>query len=223
MLADLGSLRLGHDHAHEIVRLRVGRGDAHGVPRVMFGLRQRAPGEEHEGERLGHRQIVGIEPHDPLEQRLGRSRPALRDAKLVEQREGADVFRRTLEKFDDEPLGLGFGARREGGAGVADLRPRLRPRRSPVEPATARGAEPAAARARRGDINRIGKRHERQPYSAGRARQRASAASGGGGEKRPRALTPGWRPPDHGGAGWGMARCFEARSSHHKNHEGGSP
>ena len=76
MLADLGPLRLGHDHAHEIVRLRVGRGDAHGVPGVMFGLRQRAFGEEHEGERLGHWQIVGIEPHDPLEQCLGRSRPA---------------------------------------------------------------------------------------------------------------------------------------------------
>jgi hypothetical protein len=137
----------------------------HGIPRVMFGLRQRASGEEHEGERLGHGQIVGIEPHDPLEQRLGRSRPALRRAKLVKQREGDDVFRRALEQLDDEPPGLGFGARRKGGAGVADLRrrPRLRPRLSPVEPATARGAETAAARARRGEINRIGKRHERQP------------------------------------------------------------
>ena len=78
VLADLGPLRLGHDHAHEIMRLRVGRGDAHGVARVNFSLRQRASAEEVQGKRLGRGQIVRIEPHDPLEQRLCRRCPALR-------------------------------------------------------------------------------------------------------------------------------------------------
>ena len=46
MLADLGPLRLGHDHANEVVRLSVGRGDAYRIPRVNFRLRQRAFGEQ---------------------------------------------------------------------------------------------------------------------------------------------------------------------------------
>ena len=65
VLADLRPLRLGHDHAHEIVRLRVGRGDAHRVAGVDLGLRQRALGEQRQRQRLGRGQIVGIEPHDP--------------------------------------------------------------------------------------------------------------------------------------------------------------
>ena len=45
------------------------------------------------------------------------------------------MLRRALEQLDHEPLGLGFGARRKGGAGAADLRrrPRLGPRRRPIE------------------------------------------------------------------------------------------
>ena len=46
VLADLGPLRLGHDHAHQIVRLRSSRGDAHGVARVKLGLGERALVEE---------------------------------------------------------------------------------------------------------------------------------------------------------------------------------
>ena len=97
VLADLGPLRLGHDHTHEIVRLRIGRRDPDRIARVNFGLRQRALGEQQQGERLGGFEIVRVEPHDPLEQRLRRRRPGLRRAKFIEQRYCADVFRRLFQ------------------------------------------------------------------------------------------------------------------------------
>ncbi len=122
VLADLGPLRLGHDHAHEIVRLRVGRGDADGVAGVNLGLGQRASGEQRQGEGLGRGQIVRVEPHDPRKQRLRRRRPALAGAKLVQQREAAGVLRRALEKLDQEPLGCDGVARRQRGAGALDVR-----------------------------------------------------------------------------------------------------
>jgi hypothetical protein len=51
VLADLGAVGPGHDHAHQIVRLRIHRGDPHGVAGVMLGLGQRAPVEQRQRER----------------------------------------------------------------------------------------------------------------------------------------------------------------------------
>ena len=166
VLADLRPLRLGHDHAHEVVRLRVGRGDADRVAGVKFGFRQRASGEQRQGERLGRGQIVGIEPHDPRQKRLRRRGPALAAAQLVKQREAADVLWRALEKLDQQPLGFDGVVRRQRGAAAADLRrrPWLGPRRRPVEPAAAVETQAAAAGARRGQVDGSGRRHDRQAY-----------------------------------------------------------
>ena len=165
VLADLGPLRLGHDHAHEIVRLRIGRRDPHRIARVKFGLRQRALGEQQKRQRLGHGQIVGIEPHDPLEQRLRRRRPVLASAKPVKQSERAAVLRRALQNLNEQPLGFDLVARRERRPGSADFgrRSGLRPRRRPVEPTAAILPQTVAARTGRRWIDRLGRRHARKP------------------------------------------------------------
>ena len=142
VLADLGPLRLGHDHAHEIMRLRIGRGDAHCVARVNFRLGEGAFREQQKRQRLGRIEIVGIEPHDAPEQRLRRRRLVLACAKLMQQRQTPDVLGRTLDKLDEFSFGFGGVSRGTSSAGAADFRrrARLRPRRRPVEAAAARVA-----------------------------------------------------------------------------------
>ena len=46
MLADMRPMRLGHDHAHQIVRLWIERGDPDRVAGMDLGLRQRALPEQ---------------------------------------------------------------------------------------------------------------------------------------------------------------------------------
>ena len=116
VLAYLGSLSLSRDHPHEIMRLRVRRGDPYSIACVIFGFRQRALVEQEQRERLRRRQIVWIEPHHPSKQRLDRRWSPLRRAKLVKQRERATVRWRPLEQLDESPLCLRFVACRKRGA-----------------------------------------------------------------------------------------------------------
>ena len=162
MLADLRAMRLGHDHAHEIVRLRVERRDPHRVAGVMLGLGQRALAEQQKRQRLRRRQMIGIESHDPLQERLGRAPVALRGANVGEQRQRADVQRRALEEIDEQPLRLLDASRRSRRARALDVRlgRRLRPGRRRVERATAIAPKPAAAGAWGGRLLLFLLRHE---------------------------------------------------------------
>ena len=75
MLADLRAMRFGHDHAHQIVRLRVDRRDPDRIAGLDFGLGQRALAEQEERQRLGRGQVVGIE--EPYPPRLNNCRAVL--------------------------------------------------------------------------------------------------------------------------------------------------
>jgi hypothetical protein len=113
--ADLGPMRLGHDHAHEIVRLRVGGRETHGVARVQLGFGQRALAEQQRGERLRRRQIIGIEPDDPGEQGSRRRHLVLGAAQLIRHPQRLEMARKPLQQIDQEPRGLGGVARIERG------------------------------------------------------------------------------------------------------------
>ena len=151
IFADLRPLRLGHDHAHEIVRLHVGWRQAHGVAGVDLGFGQRAFAEQERGQRLRRRQIVGIEPHDAIEQRLRRGRVLRGAADLIKQPQRVEMARKALQKIDQELRGFGRVAGAERCARAVDLgrRPRFRRRRVPVERTTAVAPQAAAAGARR--------------------------------------------------------------------------
>jgi hypothetical protein len=146
-LADMRPVRLGHDHAHEVVRLRVERRDAHGVARVRFRFAERAAAEERERERLGRGHVVGVEPHDALEQRLAGRRLALARANFLQEGERAEMQRRALEELKEKPSGFGrvaCGPRRAGPLDLFRTR-RWRPGRRPVEGAATLSPEPTAA------------------------------------------------------------------------------
>ncbi len=106
VLADLRPVRLGHDHAHQVVRLRVERRDAHGVAGVCSASASAPLPNSSERQRLGGGQVVGIEPHDALQSASAARLSALRRADFCEQRERSDVQRRALEEIDEQTLRL---------------------------------------------------------------------------------------------------------------------
>ncbi len=146
---------LSHDHAHEIVRLRIHRGDPHCVAGMVLGFQERPLVEQHQGKRLRRHDIVGVEAHYSREERLRGRVAAFRDAKLVEHRERADMTRRNFQQRDELALGFVTVARRQRGARRMKIgsRPLLGPLRRPVESTAAPVAQAAATWARRTRIN----------------------------------------------------------------------
>ena len=122
------------------MRLRVSRGDSDSIAGVTFGFGQHTDIEQQQRERLGRREIVGIQPHDPRKQRLHGLRSILRSAQLIEQRERAHVLWRAFKKLDDPLLGLAFVVGREERAYTAKVQgpQRLRPTHRPVKFTAAR-------------------------------------------------------------------------------------
>ena len=74
----------------------------HGVASVMLGLRQRALAEQEERQRLGGGKVVGIEPHDPLPERLGRAPVGPAPRGFPRAAPAPDVQRRALEQIDEQ-------------------------------------------------------------------------------------------------------------------------
>ena len=64
VFADLRPVGLGHDHAHQVMRLWVFRRDAHGVAGMAFGFGQIALAQQDQSELVGGDKIVGIERDD---------------------------------------------------------------------------------------------------------------------------------------------------------------
>ncbi len=124
VLSDLGPMGLGHDHAHEIVRLRVRWGNPHGVARMVFGFDQRALIEKHQRKRLRRLDIVGVEAHYSGEKRLCGRLPIFSETKLVEHCERAYVPWRAFEQRDERSLGVLILARRKRRARRMKIRTR---------------------------------------------------------------------------------------------------
>ena len=174
MLARLRPVGLGQDHAHQVVRLHVRRREAHGVARVDLGLVQRALLEQPHGQGLGGGEVVGGDPQEPPEQRLGGGGPALARAQIREQAERRRIRGEGLQMLDQPALGVdqvacGHGAsraRKRSGGTCGERRERPVERTAPV------GAQAAQARTGRGGRCRRG--GHRRALPAG-----ASAGKGG--------------------------------------------
>ncbi len=167
MLADLRPLGLSHDHAHEIVRLGVGRREPHRVARVDLGLGQGASLEQAERQGLGRGEVVGLQPHDSRQRGIGGHEPFLCAEQFVKGLKQHKIQRRRGQGPHQNPLRLCDVARRIGRLGLLDLGPRVRdrPRGRPVQRATAADGQPAAAGARGWGLDvGVGDIHEPPQY-----------------------------------------------------------
>jgi hypothetical protein len=119
----------------------------------MLGVGKRAAIEQHQRQLLSGADIVGFEPHQALQQRLGRSRISLCAAQLVKQRQRRAVARKSLEQAEQHRRRFsGLSRVQCRGRSIEflrHLRPSLCGRRRPVESATSVGAQSAAAGAGR--------------------------------------------------------------------------
>ena len=70
VFADLRPLRLGQDHAHQVVRLRVRGRDADRVAGVDLGFAEIALAEQQQRQLVGGPEVVGVERDDAADQRL---------------------------------------------------------------------------------------------------------------------------------------------------------
>ena len=108
---------LGHDHAHQIVGLGIGRRDPHRVAGVDFGLGEVALAEQNQRQFLRCPDIVGIDRHHAPDQRLGRGGGARRLPDLVEHRQRPALPRRQFQHVQADPgsfLQLALGMRGNG-------------------------------------------------------------------------------------------------------------
>ena len=71
VFAGLRPVGLGHDHAQEIVRLRILGGDAHTIAGVDFSVGNGTFGEQRQGQLVRRPQCIGVELHEAPQQRFG--------------------------------------------------------------------------------------------------------------------------------------------------------
>ena len=117
IFADLRPLCLDENHAEQVVRLRNGRRDTHGVAGVDLGFAEIALVEQQQRELVGGPEIIGVEGDDVPDQRFGRRRAVLVFADLVEHAQRARPVRRQLQHLQAKLLGgvdrtLAMGLRR---------------------------------------------------------------------------------------------------------------
>ena len=122
VFADLRALRLGQDHAHQVVGLRVLRRDADGVAGLDFGLLDGALGQQQQGEFVGGGEVVGVERDDAADQRLGGSVVPLVLADLVQHGQRAGTVGREFQHIEAQAFGGLDGALAVGGDGAFDQR-----------------------------------------------------------------------------------------------------
>jgi len=150
VFAGLRPVGLGHDHAQEIVRLRILGGDAHTIAGVDFSFGDGALGEQRQGQLVRRPQCIGVELHEAPQQRLGGQAAAVGAADPPQGRERLGLRWRQLQYLVAQPLGLGGSAVALCGDRLLGHRQQRRPRSGGrqyrrVEPATPHGPQPAAA------------------------------------------------------------------------------
>lgn len=155
IFAGLRPVQLRQDHAHEIMRLGVGRRDPDRVAGMDLRIGQIAFAEQQQGQLLRRPDVVGHHHDEAPDQRLGgRERPQ-GAAKLIEHGERAALTGRTFEHLETEPFRLGERAPGLRGNGTVDQRQQVpvclrRAQRREIERAAAGGLQTAAARAEGG-------------------------------------------------------------------------
>ena len=150
IFADLGTLRLGQDHAHQVVRLRVLRGDADGVAGLDLGFLDGAAAKQQERAFVGGGQVVGVEGDDAADERLGGGQVPLVLSDLVQDRQGAGAVGGQFQHVEAQAFGSFDRSLAVGGDGTLHQRDQVaggfggRHGRG-VHRAAAGGAEAAAA------------------------------------------------------------------------------
>ena len=102
VFADPGPMRFGQDHAHQVVRLRVLRGDAHRIAGVPLGVRQIALLHQQQRQFVGCPDRVRVDRYDAPHQGFGGGTLALGLADLVQHPEHVDPARRVFEHLQGE-------------------------------------------------------------------------------------------------------------------------
>ena len=150
VFADRGPLRLGQDHAHQVVRLRVLRRDADGVAGLDLGFLDGALAQQQQREFVGGGEVVGVERDDTADQRLGRGVFPLVLADLVQHGQRTGTIRGEFQHIQAQAFRGLDGALAVRGDGAFHQRHQVargfrRRHRGRVHGAAAGGAKPAAA------------------------------------------------------------------------------
>ena len=156
IFAGLRSLCFRHDHAHQVVGLRVFRCDADGVAGMDLGFGERAAAQQQQGEFVGGDEIVGIQRDDAADQRFGGRVLALGLADFVQHTERARPVGGEFQHVEAKagggfrgPLALRLDGAFDQGHEMADG---VGGRQSgDVQPAAPDGAQAAATAAKQGD------------------------------------------------------------------------
>jgi len=154
VFAGLRPIGLGHDHAHQIVRLRIFRGNAHTVAGVGLGLGYCSFGQQRDSQLVRRPQGVGVQLHDTAQQRLGGSVTDIGPADPPPCRQRVGLRWRQLRHLMAQPLGLGDPAVALRLDRALHRRPQRRPRprrrqRRDIERTPPHGPESAAASGQR--------------------------------------------------------------------------
>jgi hypothetical protein len=110
IFTDLRPVCLCHDHAHQVVGLRVLRCDAHCIAGMMLGFGQAALVEQDQREFVGSDQVVRVQCNDAADQRLGGARVTLRLADIVQDGKCTRPIGRQFQYVQAEALGGFDGA-----------------------------------------------------------------------------------------------------------------
>jgi hypothetical protein len=152
VFADLGPVALGHHQAHEVMRLRVLRGEADRIAGVAFGLEDGALAERQQRQIVDRPECVRVQRDDAAQQRLGGGRQILLLAYPVQHGQRVELTGRQFQNAETElvrfvrrvllhHLPSSFDDRRK-----RPSRARGRQGRQ-IELAAAKSAQPAAASA----------------------------------------------------------------------------
>ncbi len=105
IFADLRPFRLRHDHAHQVVRLRVLGRDAHGIAGMMLGFGQAALAKQDQRQLVRGNQVVRVQRDDAADQRLRGAGVTLRLADVVKDRQCARAIGRQFQHVQAQTFG----------------------------------------------------------------------------------------------------------------------